>query len=55
MYKRKSLSKKKVSSELAVAETVRLADETRNSRFRKGYNIQNTFEIFKIKVTLHAA
>lgn len=48
MYIRESPKRDNVSSQLEVGESVRLADEYRNSRFRKGYQIQNTYEIFKI-------
>ena len=49
MYKRPSLKSNKTSSNLSVGQYVRIADEHRNSKFRRGYTVQNTIEIFKIK------
>ena len=49
MYKTPSPDKSKTSSILQLGQSVRLADEKRNWVFRKGYTIQNTLEIFKIK------
>ena len=37
------------SSDLTVGQHVRIADEYRNSKFRRGYTVQNTIEIFKIR------
>ena len=49
MYKNAKPSKRKVSSHLTVGQYVRIADEKRNSVFRRGYTVQNTIEIFKIR------
>ena len=44
------LSRKKVvSNDLTVGDAVRIADETRNKFFARGYKIQNTLEIFRIR------
>ena len=49
MYKITYPSKNNTSSILSLGRTVRLADEKRNWIFRKGYTIQNTLEIFRIR------
>ena len=49
MYKSEGMKKKEIISPLTVGESVRIADEKRNWIFRRGYTIQNTLEIFKIK------
>ena len=49
MYKYPIQKKKHLTSNLSLGQTVRIADEKRNSVFRKGYTIQNTLEIFRIK------
>ena len=48
MYKNSKPSLSKSSSNLSVGQYVRIADEHRNSKFRRGYTVQNTIEIFKI-------
>ena len=54
MYKITQPDKNSTSSNLSLGQTVRLADEKRNWIFRKGYTIQNTFEIFKIRKIDHS-
>lgn len=49
MFKYNSHSQDYVSSILPVGRHVRIADEKRNSIFRRGYTVQNTIEIFRIK------
>ena len=49
MYKRGMRSPNVVSSDLFVGDTVRIVNKDRRSVFRRGYFIQNTEEIFKIK------
>lgn len=49
MYKKGMRSRKTISSDLSAGDTVRIANKDKQSLFRKGYNIQNTEEIFKIK------
>ena len=48
MYKKGMRSRKTISSDLSVGDTVRIANKDRQSIFRKGYIIQNTEEIFRI-------
>ena len=49
MYKSNPTPAKSFSSKLTIGQVVRIADEKRNWVFRKGYTIQNTLELFKIK------
>ena len=49
MYKNSAPLSNKSSSDLTVGQYVRLADENRNHKFRRGYTVQNTIEIFKIR------
>ena len=49
MYKKPHMSPTPLSRTLAVGEHVRIADEGRNKPFRRGYSIQNTWEIFRVK------
>ena len=49
MYKKAKPKMRKISSNLSVGQYVRIADEKRNAVFRRGYTIQNTVEIFKIR------
>ena len=49
MYKNSARKSSKSSSLLTVGQHVRIADEHRNSKFRRGYTVQNTIEIFKIR------
>lgn len=49
MYKNPKKTRDKITPSLAVGETVRLSDALRQSVFRKGYKIQNTLEIFRVK------
>ena len=51
MYKKGMRSRKAISSDLSVGDTVRITNKDRQSIFRKGYFIQNTEEIFKITKT----
>ena len=48
MYKNRSKPLRRYSSDLTIGRYVRIADEERNSKFRRGYTVQNTIEIFKI-------
>ena len=50
MYKNTRPTHPHPSSLLSVGQHVRLADELRNSKFRRGYTVQNTIEIFKIRL-----
>ena len=49
MYKNSQTKSSKTSSMLHVGQYVRIADEHRNSKFRRGYTVQNTIEIFKVR------
>ena len=49
MYKNTTQTHNPFSSLLTVGEYVRIADEGRNKAFRRGYSIQNTWEIFRVK------
>ena len=49
MYKNARPRRINPSSRLSVGQHVRIADEHRNSKFRRGYTVQNTIEIFKIR------
>ena len=49
MYKRDIQTTGRIISPLAVGETVRISDNKRNIAFRKGFTVQNTYEIFRIK------
>ena len=49
MYIKSSKGEKRHISTLDVGETVRIADENRNKAFRRGYTVQNTWEIFRIR------
>lgn len=49
MYKDGVKKKKPSSSRLTVEDTIRISDSLRKSKFRPGYQIQNTQEIFKIR------
>ena len=49
MYKKSRFIQNKVSSSLNIGQYVRIADEHRNSIYRRGYTIQNTIEIFKVR------
>ena len=49
MYKNPSSNSNKVSSDLTIGQYVRIADEHRNSIYRRGYKVQNTIEIFKVR------
>ena len=51
MYKTREPGTKTISSNLSIGQVVRIADEKRNSIFRRGYTVQNTLEIFKIRAT----
>ena len=51
MFKYKSHTESNISYDLDVGQYVRIADENRNSIFRRGYTVQNTIEIFRIKKT----
>ena len=48
MYISRGNDRRSVSSVLTVGRTVRIADENRNAPFRRGFTVQNTYEIFKI-------
>ena len=48
MYKSPPSISRKNSSKLSVGQYVRIADEHRNSKFRRGYTVQNSIEIFKV-------
>ena len=48
MYIKEVKDKKVLIPSLNIGQTVRIADENRNKAFRRGYTIQNTWEIFKI-------
>ena len=48
MYKKSQPTSTKSSSNLSIGQYVRISDEHRNSKFRRGYTVQNTIEIFKI-------
>ena len=49
MYISAHTDKKTVRTVLDIGRTVRIADENRNAPFRRGFTIQNTYEIFKIR------
>lgn len=49
MYKKGMQSSNTVISDLVIGDTVRIVNKDRQSIFRRGYFIQNTEEIFKIK------
>ena len=49
MFKYPSHHINSVSSDLPLGQLVRIADEKRNHIFRRGYTVQNTIEIFRIK------
>ena len=49
MYKKPHTSPTPLSPSLTIGQHVRIADEGRNKAFRRGYSIQNTWEIFQIK------
>ena len=49
MYKYPLRTTPDISSNLTVGQVVRIADEKRNWVFRRGYTVQNTLEIFRIK------
>ena len=49
MFKYTSPRRNRVSPDLAIGQYVRIADEKKNSVFRRGYTVQNTIEIFRIK------
>ena len=49
MYKKGMRTANVVSSDLAIGDTVRIVNKDRRSIFRRGYFIQNTEEIFKIR------
>ena len=49
MYKRDVHTSNRSSSSLAVGQAVRIADSERNAVFRRGFTIQNTVEIFKVR------
>ena len=49
MYKYASHINNSVSSILPVGQYVRISDENRNHVFRRGYTVQNTIEIFRIR------
>lgn len=49
MYKKDCQTKKRIISGLAVGETVRISDSERNKPFRRGFKIQNSIEIFRIR------
>ena len=49
MYKNPHPTPTPLSSLLDIGQHVRIADEGRNKPFRRGYSVQNTWEIFKIK------
>ena len=49
MYINTDNDREAVRTGLVVGETVRIADENRNAPFRRGFTIQNTYEIFKIR------
>ena len=49
MYKKNIHETKPTTFPLTIGQTVRIADEKRNWAFRRGYTIQNTLEIFKVK------
>ena len=49
MYKRDVQTSNMSSSSLAVGQAVRIADSERNAVFRRGFTIQNTVEIFKVR------
>lgn len=40
---------KTIRRNLDIGRAVRIADESRNAPFRRGFTVQNTYEIFKIK------
>ena len=49
MYKYPNRLNNRITSNLDIGQYVRIADENRNSVFRRGYTVQNTIEIFRIK------
>ena len=49
MFKYSSHSVNNVSTDLPLGQFVRIADEKRNHIFRRGYTVQNTIEIFRVK------
>ena len=49
MYKKDIHTANRSSCSLAVGATVRIADSERNAVFRRGFTIQNTLEIFKVR------
>lgn len=49
MYNKARPTETSISRLLTVGQTVRIADSKRNSIFRRGFTIQNTYEIFKVR------
>ena len=49
MYKRDIHTRRRSRSSLAVGQAVRIADSERNAVFRRGFTVQNTLEIFKVR------
>ena len=49
MYKSDIQSRYRTTSFLTAGQTVRIADNERNYVFRRGFTVQNTFEIFKVR------
>ena len=49
MYKKNLLQSNPRTFPLTIGQAVRIADERRNWVFRRGYTVQNTLEIFKVK------
>ncbi|XP_066986844.1 uncharacterized protein [Macrobrachium rosenbergii] len=49
MYKNAFPTTNRVTSSLNIGDTIRIADGNRNAVFRRGYTVQNTLEMFKIK------
>ena len=49
MYKSDIQSRNITSSSLTAGQTVRIADSQRNAVFRRGFTVQNTIEIFRVR------
>ena len=49
MYKNAKRINTQRTPHLTTGQYVRIADENRNSKYRRGYTVQNTIEIFKVR------
>lgn len=49
MYKNGFQTGERVSSDLDIGDSVRIVNKDRRSKFRRGFTVQNTIEIFKIR------